>query len=461
MMYNILYKKGFYNMFDYINLINDKLNDKNNKIINNLYDNMSSYQKEIFNKLKTDKDFSCEYSLNDLVFDFDSKVIETLLNIELDVYLDFCSKNNIDNKRNGTTSNINIKTSTRNINFNRPRLRHENDFDSILIPKRTKILEDLHNNIILLYAKNNSVNDIKDLLKSMFNINLSTAYISEVTQRIADQVYEWRNKDLDPCYFVINIDCLYITLRDNKSLKSHKIPIYVAVGTKLNGHKEIVGLYLGNEDEFKNTIDSLYDKNIGESKTFWTEVFEDLKDRGVKKILFLVSDGVSGITETSKEAFPGVFHQICVVHLVRNLKKYATKTLSKEVIKDFKKVYSAPNKEIALLNRDEFNEKYKNKNTIYKYANKYFDLIMPLFDLPENIRKYIYTNNIVESVNSKIQRGFYGRGALPNKESALNIIYLNLEDLENKWKKSKVSNWDKINNELMTLYYDEIKKYLN
>lgn len=88
------------------------------------------------------------------------------------------------------------------------------------------------------------------------------------------------------------------------------------------------------------------------------------KDRGVKKILFLVSDGVSGITETSKEAFPGVFHQIYVVHLVRNLKKYANKTLSKEVVKDFKKVYSAPNKEIALLNRDEFNEKYKNKNTI-------------------------------------------------------------------------------------------------
>lgn len=448
-------------MFDYINLINDKLNDKNNKIINNLYDNMSTYQKEIFNKLKTDKDFSCEYSLNDLVFDFDSKVIETLLNIELDVYLDFCSKNNIDNKRNGNTSNINIRTSTRNINFNRPRLRHENDFDSILIPKRTKILDDLHNNIILLYAKNNSVNDIKDLLKSMFNINLSTAYISEVTQRIADQVYEWRNKELDACYFVINIDCLYITIRDNKSLVSHKIPVYVAVGTKLNGHKEIVGLYLGNEDENKNTIDSLYNKNIGESKTFWTEVFEDLKDRGVKKLLFLVSDGVSGITEASKETFPGVFHQICVVHLVRNLKKYATKTLSKEVIKDFKKVYSAPNKEIALLNRDEFNEKYKNKNTIYKHANNYFDLILPLFDLPENIRKYIYTNNIVESVNSKIQRGFYGRGALPNKESALNIIYLNLEDLENKWKKSKVSNWDKINNELMTLYYDEIKEYLN
>lgn len=251
---------------------------------------MSTYQKNIFNKLITDKNYSLEYSLNDLVFDFDSQVIETLLNIELDVYLEYCSKYNIDNKRNGSTQNINLRTSTRDIHFNRPRLRNEKDFDSILIPKRTRILDDLHNNIILLYAKNNSIND-------------------------------------------------------NKALVSHKIPVYVAVGTKLNGHKEIVGLYLGNEDEYKNTIDSLYNKNIGESKTFWTEIFEDLKDRGVKKLLFLVSDGVSGIAEASKEAFPGVFHQICVVHLVRNLKKYATKTYSKEVIGDFKKVYTSSNKE--------------------------------------------------------------------------------------------------------------------
>lgn len=273
-------------MYDYVDLIIDKLNDKSNKIVKDLYDNMSTYQKNIFNKLITDKNYSLEYSLNDLVF----------------------------------------------------------DFDSILIPKRTRILDDLHNNIILLYAKNNSVNDIKDLLKSMFNIDLSTAYISSVTQEIANHVLEWRNKELDPCYFCINIDCLYITIRDNKALVSHKIPVYVAIRTKLNGHKEIVGLYLGNEDEYKNTIDSLYNKNIWESETFWTEIFEDLKDRGVKKLLFLVSDGVWGIAEVSKEAFPGVFHQICVVHLVRNLKKYATKTYSKEVIGDFKKVYTSSKK---------------------------------------------------------------------------------------------------------------------
>lgn len=447
-------------MNDYIDLVNSKLTDKNNKTINDLYNNMSTYQKEIFNKLCTDEDFSDNYSLNNLVFDFDSKVIETFLSIELDTYIDYCNKNKIYNKKNGNGKNVTLTTSSGIINFNRPRLRNEKDFDSVLIPKRTRILDDLHDNIILLYAKNNSVNDIKDLLKSMFKIDISTAYISEVTQKIADQVLTWRNKKLDPCYFAINIDCLYITLRDDKSLNSHKIPVYVSVGTKINGHKEITGIYLGNEDENKNKIDSLYNQDISESKSFWVEVFEDHKDRGLEKVLFLVSDGVSGITDASKEAFEGVFHQICVVHLVRNLKKVCTKKYSKEVIPDFKKIYSAPNKEMANLYWEEFKEKYKDKKTILKFATKYFDQIIPLFDLPANIRKYVYTNNIVESTNSKIQRGFYGRGALPNKESALNIIYLNLIDLEKKWKKTKVPNWDKIYNELITVYYDEIKDYI-
>lgn len=460
MMYNILYKTGVCGMDDYIDSVNTKLADKSNKTIQNLYDNMSSYQKGIFDKLCTDQDFSENYTLSNLVFDFDNNVVRTLLEIELDTYIDYCKLNNIPNKKNGVGKNITITTSYGVINFNRPRLRFEKDFDSILIPKRTKILDDLNDNIILLYSKNNSVNDIKDLLVSIFNIDISTGYISEVTQRVADQVMAWRNRKLDPCYFCVNIDCLYITIRDNKSLVSHKIPVYVAVGTKLDGHKEIIGLYLGNEDEYKNKIDSLYDKDISESKTYWTEVFEDLKDRGVEKILFLVSDGVTGITDASKEAFNGVFHQICVVHIVRNLKKVSTKTYSKIVLKDFKKIYTAPTKEIANLCWEEFKENHKDKKTIIKHATKYFDQIIPLFDLPTNIRKYVYTNNIVESVNSKIQRGFYGRGALPNKESALNIIYLNLIDLEKKWKKCKVPNWDKIYNELITVYYDEIKDYI-
>ena len=430
-----------------------------NNNFDEIYNDMSKYQKQIFDNMKNDSYFLENYSLSDLIFDFDSKFIEKILSLEIDLYLEECKKNGIINKKNGTTKNISLKTSNRNINFNRPRLRNEANFDSKLIPKRTRILNDLTDNIILLYSKNNSINDIKDILSQMFNINISSGLISNITCSIQEQVMSWRNRDLKKCYFALNIDCMYITIRDNKNLCSHRLPVYVAVGTNLSGHKEIVGIYLGNEDSKKNIIDSLYETDICESKTFWLEVFNDLKDRGVEKILYITSDGVTGIKDAIKEEFPEAFYQRCVVHIVRNLDKYVSKKET-YIISDFKKIYKAANKNLAELYASEFLEKYKEKKLIIKHAKTYIDEIIPLFDLPENIRKYIYTNNIVESVNSKIQRGFYGRGALPNAESAINIIYVNLIDLEKKWAKTKVANWDKIFNEIQLVHKNIIEQYI-
>lgn len=454
MIYNNYKKWGF----TMLNKLYNVLNHSENDIFNSLYDDMSSYQKNIFNRFKTDKEFLYNYSLNDLVFDFDTNFIQKLLALELELYL---KENGAFNKKNGTTKEINLKMGLRTIAFNRPRLRHEKNFDSVLIPKRTRVIDDLNDNIILLYSKNNSINDIKEILANMFNIDLSNAYISNIAQELSYNLMQWRNKQLKSVYFTVNIDCLYITVRDNKNLGSHKIPVYIAVGTTISGHKEIVGMYLGNEDENKNIIDSLSNQDISESTSFWRTVFNDLKDRGVKKILYVVSDGVSGIESAVKEEFPDTFYQRCVVHLVRNLKKYTTKSDCKEIIADFKKIYSAPNLQLAQINADEFLDKFKNKKTMIKHAKEYISYIMPLFNLPENIRKYIYTNNIVESVNSKVQRGFYGRGALPNCSSALNIIYVNLIDLEKKWSKSKVPNWNNIFNELSIVHNDIINTYLN
>lgn len=444
---------------DFIKALQNTLLNDNNEIIKQLNDNMSSYQKRIFNNMKNDEYFLENYSLSDLIFDFDSEFIEQLLSIELDLYLNECRKNGIENKRNGSTKNIVLKTQNRTINFNRPRLRNEKQFDSFLIPKRTKVLNDLSDNIILLFSKNNSVNDIKDILNSMFNIDVSTGFISTITQSIQQQVLSWRNRQLNKCYFSLNIDCMYITIRDNKNLVSHKVPVYIAVGTNLLGHKEIVGMYLGNEDTKKNIIDSLYETDISESKNFWLEIFGDLKDRGIEDILYIVSDGVTGIKDAINDEFPNAFYQRCVVHIVRNLTKYVGKK-NTEIIKDFKKIYTANDKTSAELLAKEFKEKYKDNKIIYKHSEKYIEEILPLFDLPINIRKYIYTNNIVESVNSKVQRGFYGRGALPNTESAINIIYVNLIDLEKKWKKTKVNNWDSIFNEINIIHKDIINKYI-
>ena len=440
--------------------LNNIINDSNNDIINDLYDNMSTYQKSIFDKFRNDINTFNDYSLNDLVYDFDKNFIEAILNIELDLYLKECKKNGIDNKRNGYTNDIDLTIGDHKINFNRPRLRKESDFDSLLIPKRTRIIKDLRDNIILLYSKNNSVNDIKDILSKMFNLDISTATISSFTQELAEEVLVWRNRQLNKCYFALNIDCTYIPIRDHKCLNSHDIPIYVAVGTSLDGFKEILGIYLGNEDENKNVIDSLYTTDISEAKYFWLTVFNDLKDRGLEKVLYVCSDGLTGIKEAILDEFPNSFYQRCTVHIVRNLKAYTNKSNSKEIITDFKNIYCSTSKDMAEINKDYFLNKYKDNKTLIKHASKYIDEIMPLFNIPLNIRNYIYTNNIVESVNSKIKRGFYGRGALPNIQSALNIIYLNLTDLETKWKKKHVSNWDNTYNELIQIHYDEIKQYL-
>lgn len=446
-----------------MNDLNNRIYDlifNQKKINNNIYNDMSKYQKQLFNNFKDNKELFFDYSLNDLLFDFDVDFIEKLISLELSIYLEECNNLGIYNKKNGSTKNIELTIGNRTINFNRPRLRHEKDFNSIIIPKRTRILKDLKDNIILLYSKNNSVNDIKDILSQMFNINISTASISKLAQGVSENVLEWRNKQLDKCYFCVNIDCTYISIKDKKNLNSHDIPIYIAVGTKLNGHKEIIGLYLGNEDENKNIIDSLYDTDISESKTFWLEIFNDLKDRGLEKILYISSDGITGIKDAIKDEFTSCIYQRCVVHIDRNLYSYAKKNIKKEVMVDFKKIYTSITLDEAKLKAQEFLDKYKDEKTLIKHATKYIEEILPLFNIPINIRKYIYTNNIVESANSKIKRGFYGRGALPNIESAINIIYLNLIDLEKKWAKTKVSNWNNIYNELINVHYNDIKDYL-
>lgn len=279
---------------------------------------------------------------------------------------------------------------------------------------------------------------------------------------------EINKRDSDKCYFSLSFSYSTIYFNDGNDY-IYQRKVYTLIGCNIFGvRKYITSIF---EDDFEKASD-------------WYNFFQTLNSRGLESVIFSVLPNVDFIRKAIKLSFPETTVFTSCFDIIDRLFKFFSQSYSCNIYESIKHIFLAkdvnefnlkinefytdfqvqpftPNKEIALLNRDEFNEKYKNKNTIYKHANEYFELILPLFDLPQNIRKYIYTNNIIESVNSKIQRGFYGRGALPNKESAVNIIYLNLIDLENKWKKSKVPNWDKINNELTTLYYNEIKEYLN
>lgn len=456
----LYYISKFEGVLEVIDEIKKIVFASDNKKIESLYNDMSSYQKRIFDEFKEDNNKFIDYSLNDLLFDFDAEFVEKILSIELDMYVKECLEKGINNKKNGSTKNVKVTIGNKEINFNRPRARKEEGFDSELIPKRTRIMKDLSDDIILLYSKNNSIKDIKVILKGMFGVGMSEGKISMLAQRINEDVLKWRNKDLQKCYLSINIDCTYVAIRDEKYKKSHKVPVYIAIGTKLDGHKEVCGIYLGNEDMEKNILDELSEKNIGESKAFWQEIFLDLKDRGVEDVLYMVSDGLKGIEEVINEEFPQTTYQYCILHMGRNVNKYANEKNSNAVSKDFKKLYTAPTREIFEKEYESFITKYKQKRKLVEYMGRNYRHIESLYNAPENIRKYIYTNNIVESANSKIKRGFYGRGALPNVESAINIIYLNLKDLEEKWGKKKIDNWDKIFNEVNICFGDRIKKYL-
>lgn len=434
------------------------LNNVSEEERENYLKDMSKHQRSILLELETDKEKALNYDLNDLLFDFDIEFVQKLLDIEIGEYL---KDNKGNNRRNGFINGVEVYLGDRLINFNRPRLRKEKGFDSVIIPKRVKYLNDITKDVLVLYSKNNSVNEIKEIIKRMLKIDISTGLISTMVQAISEEVLNWRNRTLEKVYFTVNIDCTYITIRDNKNLVSHKIPIYIAIGTRIDGHKEVVGMYLGNEDEKKNIIDEKYNVDIGESKTFWLTVFSDLKDRGIEDILFIVSDGLKGMDKAIESDFPNSVYQRCITHIDRDLKKYTNKNDCYEVMKDFKGLYTATTKELSEDNFKAFIEKYKDKKTLIKKAAEYYEYIKPLYNYPINIRKYIYTNNIVESTNSKVKRGFYGRGALPNVNSAINIIYVNLIDLEKKWSKKKVDNWDNIQSELYTLYEDRIRKYMN
>lgn len=431
-----------------------------NREIKKLYEDMSRYQKNIIEEWKTNQEKFNDYSLNDLIFDFDREFVEHILELELDLYIKATNEANDTNKKNGYTKDIKIIFGDKEMTLNRPRARNEKGFNSVIIPKRTKIIKDLKDNIILLFSKNNSIDDIKEILKGMFGINVSIGTISTLINTITEEVLAWRNKPLQKCYLCINIDCTYITIRDEKYKGSHSVPVYIGVGTDLKGHKEIVGMYLGNEDENKNVIDKLSNKDIGESKVYWINVFENLKERGLEKVLFVVSDGLKGIEDAIKGTLEGARHQRCIVHLDRNLAKYIPEKDKKEILGDFKKTYIASTKEESNQSFDYFKEKYKDRKIMIKYAEEYYTHIEKLYDYPETIRKYIYTNNIIESANSKIQRGFYGRGSLPNATSAINILYCALVDLENKWQKKTVTNWNKIHKELLTFFHNEIAEYL-
>lgn len=374
------------------------------------------------------------------------KMIQKLLDKEFEYHMEYekgsHEEKTTTNRRNGVGSRKTIRTQEGNFDVTMPRDR-ESTFEPILVPKRKRLIDDIAEHITLLYAKGNSIKDIKEILESMYGTKLNEQFISDATKMVNEEVLEWKMRPLKEMYTVVYMDCLYTDVRSDKGI-SENTAVYVALGIDIKGNKEIIGFWIGDS----------------EASSFWYGILEEIKERGVKDIIFLCTDGVSGFKEILEQAYPKTIHQRCIVHIVRNMCKCVPNKQREELCKDLKSIYKANTKEEAQENAQTFRKKWSKNTLLIKRMNEYENSMLELFAYSENIRKLIYTTNAIESVNSCLRKVTNGKGCFVNKVALEKVLYLRILDLEKKWKRTTRANWSLILNELIELFGERIEKYI-
>lgn len=373
-------------------------------------------------------------------------LMQKLLDTELENHLEYSKYEHAKDKKSKNTRNGHCKTKTvkteyGNIEVKTPRDRNAT-FEPVIIQKGQTRLTGFEEKCIALYAKGMSLRDIEKTLKEIYGVKIGKDEITTLISAVSEETEKWRNRALKSMYVFTYADCLYIPIKDE--LTSSKKAIYVIIGVDVNGYKEILGMWI----------------DATESATFWTNVFEDLKERGVEDILYMSSDGIAGFKNSLERVFPKTQAQRCVVHLVRNLYSICPKKDAKNIIADFKKIYTSSNIEEAELQLDIFIEKYKEQKRIVKKVKDSMQYLEPLFELPQEIRKCIYTSNAVESVNSALRKVTRGKGAFPSENSVFKVLYLRIKELSEKWKKP-IQNWKIIQPQLVEIFGDRYTKHLS
>ncbi|MEG0873623.1 MAG: IS256 family transposase [Clostridia bacterium] len=374
-------------------------------------------------------------------------LMQRLLDTELENHLEYSRYTHFKGKkcqniRNGYCKTKVVKTKYGNMKIKTPRDR-EATFNPVIIEKGQTKLTGFEDKCICLYAKGLSVRDIEKTLKEIYGVKINKDDITRLISTVSEETERWKKRTLKPMYVFTYADCLYIPIKDD--IVTSKKAVYVIIGVDINGYKDILGLWI--------------DKT--ESGSFWSNVFEDLKERGVNDILYMSSDGIAGFKGSLERVFPKTQSQRCVVHLVRNIYNLCPKKDAKNIIADYKKIYTSTSLEEANLQLDEFKKNYeKTHKRIVKKVEDFMQYLEPLFELPKEIRKCIYTSNAVESVNSALRKVTRGKGAFPSESSVFKILYLRIRELSEKWKKP-IPNWKIIQTQLVELFGNRYSDYLD
>jgi len=387
------------------------------------------------------KNIKSEADLNELKQMLTKMTLETVLNAELDEHLGYSKheKSGNDNSRNGYTTKT-LQTKDGQFELNTPRDRN-GDFEPQLVKKKQRRFVSINDKIIFLYAQGLTTRETASTLKEMYDTDISASLVSRITNAVIDDVIEWQARPLDSVYPIIYLDCIVLKIRQDKQVINKAV--YLALGVNMEGQKELLGMWLSENEGAK----------------FWLNVLTELQNRGVKDILIACVDGLKGFPDAIQTVFPQTQIQLCIVHMVRNSVRYVPWKDYKALTSDLKKIYQSVTEEEALVELEHFEKKW---DELYPQISRswraHWHNLNTLFNYPADIRKAIYTTNAIESLNSVIRKVIKKRKLFPSDDSAKKVVYLAIQQASKKWT-MPIRNWKSALNRFMIEFEDRLSDY--
>ena len=321
------------------------------------------------------------------------------------------------NRRNGTASKT-LRTVDGPVRVELPRDR-DASFEPRIVPKHARSFDGFDEQILALYAGGMTTREIQRHLRELYGIDVSDGLISEVTASIQDDVRAWQSRPLEELYAVVYLDALQVSIRDQQVVR--KKAVYVAIGVTLDGERDCLGLWIEKS----------------EGARFWTSVLTELRNRGVKDVLFVCTDGLSGFPEAIDAVFPLSVNQTCIVHLVRQSLRYLSWKERKSCAAELRCIYTAADADAARRVLDELTAAWadsKTRTAALQVWDRAWERVIPFLAFPDEIRRIVYTTNTVESLHMQIRKTIKTRGHFPNDDAALRLIWLAIQRAKTSWK---------------------------
>src|SRR6202022_630716 len=371
---------------------------------------------EVLDRLLEGRDPATVFETGGLVDELKKRLAERMLNAEMDHHLGTEAEEEAGNHRNGYSGKT-VLTDTGKLELAIPRDRHGR-FDPVLIGKYRRRFAGFDDKIIALYARGMTTREIAAHVGELYGVEISPDLVSAVTDAVLEEAAAWQSRGLEATYAIVFFDAIRVKIR-NEGLVNNRA-VYLALGVRCSGHKEILGLWIEQTEGAK----------------FWLRVMTELRNRGVQDILIAVVDGLKGFPEAITSVFPQTVVQTCIVHLIRNSLAFVSWKDRRAIVPAIKAIYRAENADMALVRLEEFEAEWgKRYPAIGQAWRRVWEHVIPFFAFAPSIRKMIYTTNAVEALNRSLRKIIKTRGSFPNDDAALKLLYLAIKNAGLRWRR--------------------------